>query len=65
MKIFGIELKFNDNTVWHAGNLNPTTIAIQSSAPTGNTSVLWINSTTSVASYWNGSAWVSIVGVWG
>lgn len=37
---------------------------IQSSAPS-DTSVLWINSTEHTLNYWDGSAWVKTVGVWG
>lgn len=41
-----------------------SSFVIQSSAPS-DTSVLWINSTEHTLNYWDGSAWVKTVGVWG
>jgi hypothetical protein len=39
-------------------------VIVQSSQPTGSTNKLWINSSTGVAYYWNGSAWTALSSVW-
>ena len=41
-----------------------TSFVIQAEAPS-DTSLLWINSTEHTLNYWDGSAWVKTVGVWG
>lgn len=40
-------------------------VVVSSTAPTGNASVLWVNSSTGVANYYNGTAWTPIKSVWG
>lgn len=41
-----------------------TTFVVQENAPS-DTGVLWLNSTEHTLNYWDGSAWVKTVGVWG
>lgn len=41
-----------------------TSFVIQAEAPS-DTSLLWINNTEHTLNYWDGSAWVKTVGVWG
>lgn len=41
-----------------------SSVVIQSSAPTGRTNCLWINSSTGVANYWTGKAWTPISSTW-
>ena len=41
-----------------------TSFVIQAEAPS-DTSLLWINSSEHTLNYWDGSAWVKTVGVWG
>lgn len=45
-------------------NAAVSAVVVQSSAPTGRTNCLWVNSSTGVASYWNGSSWVNLSSVW-
>ena len=41
-------------------------IAIQNTQPANNQGyVLWVNTSNNTILYWNGSAWVQVVGVWG
>lgn len=41
-------------------------IAVQNTTPPANQGyVLWVNTANNTLLYWNGSAWVQVVGVWG
>ena len=39
-------------------------VIVADSAPAGNASVMWVNSNTGAAYYWNGSEWTPTVAVW-
>lgn len=62
--------KFNGKSVSdfvlksEVSNSSLSAVVVQSSAPTGRTNCLWVNSSTGVASFWNGSAWVNLSSVW-
>lgn len=45
-------------------NAAVSSVLVQSSAPAGRTNCLWVNSSTGVASFWNGSSWVNLSSVW-
>ena len=40
-------------------------LTISETAPTGKANLLWIETTTHILRYWNGSAWTIVVGAWG
>lgn len=46
------------------GTAETSSVITSSSAPAGRYNCLWINTSTGVANYWNGSTWVNISSVW-
>lgn len=52
----------NDNCQCDSDRESFPNVAIQPTAP--KEGKLWVNSTTGVLKYWNGTEWRPIVGVW-
>lgn len=46
-----------------SNNTNPS-VMVQSSEPTGRTNCLWVDSSTGIVKYWDGSEWTPISNTW-